>query len=77
MSDEKLMLPGVVADTTTPLVSEEVLDGLMSRAEAEGAEPLDPDGLLPHVTKAVLERALAEELSDHLGFDRRDPAGWG
>ena len=46
-----------------PLVSEAVLDELMGRVEAEGAELLGPDGLLSQVTKAVLERALDEELT--------------
>ena len=60
-----------------PLVSGEVLDSLMERVHAEGADLLGPDGLLSQVTKAVLERALAEELSDHLGYERGDPAGIG
>ena len=59
------------------LVSEEVLDSLMERVHAEGADLLGPDGLLSQVAKAVLERALAEELSDHLGYERGDPAGIG
>jgi putative transposase len=29
------------------------------------------------VTKAVLERALAEEMTGHLGYDKHDPAGRG
>jgi putative transposase len=29
------------------------------------------------VTKAVLERALGEEMSEHLGYDKHDPAGRG
>ena len=61
----------------TPLVSEEMLDGLMARVEEEGAELLGPDGLLSQVTKAVLERALDEELTDHLGYERGDPGGRG
>jgi putative transposase len=76
MTDEKTLLE-TAADAATPLVSEEALDALMSRVEAEGAELLGPDGLLSQVTKAVLERALAEELTDHLGYDKHDQAGWG
>ena len=38
---------------------------------------LGPQGLLSQVTKAVLERALGEELTEHLGYDRHDPAGRG
>jgi putative transposase len=29
------------------------------------------------VTKAVLERALAEEMTEHLGYEKHDPAGRG
>jgi transposase-like protein len=60
-----------------PLVSDEVLDELLTRADAQGTELLGPDGLLNHLTKAVMERALDEELTDHLGYDKHDPAGRG
>jgi putative transposase len=33
------------------------------------------NGLLKQLTKAILERALAAELTDHLGFEKHDPAG--
>src|SRR5215831_4537819 len=36
-----------------------------------------PDGLLSQVTKAVLERALGEELTQHLGYEKHDPGGRG
>ena len=42
-----------------------------------GSKLLGPDGLLSQVTKAVLERALAEEMTEHLGYDKHDPAGRG
>jgi putative transposase len=32
---------------------------------------------LSQVTKAVLERALSEELTEHLGYEKHDPAGRG
>ncbi len=60
-----------------PLVDEQLADQLLGRAQAEGAELLGPDGLLSQVTKAVLERALAEEMTGHLGYDKHDPAGRG
>ena len=68
-----------VTESSTPLVPVEVLNELMAQVESEGAELLGPDGLLSQVTKAVLERALEEELTDHLGYDKHDPAGrgWG
>jgi putative transposase len=61
----------------SPLVDEELADQLLGKAAAEGAGLLGPDGLLSQVTKAVLERALAEEMTGHLGYDKHDPAGRG
>jgi len=60
-----------------PLVDDELADQLLGRAQAEGAELLGPGGLLSQVTKAVLERALAEEMTGHLGYEKHDPAGRG
>ena len=60
-----------------PLVDDELADQLLGEAAAEGVELLGPDGLLSQVTKAVLERALAEELTGHLGYEKHDPAGRG
>src|SRR5262252_426936 len=60
-----------------PLVDDELADQLLSKAAAEGVGLLGQDGLLSQVTKAVLERALAEEMTGHLGYDKHDPAGRG
>jgi transposase-like protein len=60
-----------------PLVDEALADQLLAKAEAEGVELLGPDGLLSQVTKAVLERALGEELTAHLGYEKHDPGGRG
>jgi transposase-like protein len=59
------------------LIDEELADQLLGKAQAQGVELLGPDGLLSQVTKAVLERALAEEMTGHLGYDKHDPAGRG
>jgi transposase-like protein len=40
-------------------------------------ELIGPDGLLNRLTKNVLETALEAEMSEHLGYDRHDPAGRG
>jgi transposase-like protein len=48
---------------------------LVDQARAEGVELIGPDGLLIGLTKTVLETALEEELSAHLGYDKHDPAG--
>ena len=60
-----------------PLVDEQLADQLLGKAAAEGVELLGPGGLLSQVTRAVLERALAEEMTGHLGYDKHDPAGRG
>jgi putative transposase len=60
-----------------PLVDDQLADELLGRAQAEGVELLGPDGLLSQVTKAVLERALGEEMTHHLGYEKHDPAGRG
>ncbi len=60
-----------------PLINEQLADQLLGKAQSEGVELLGPDGLLSQVTKAVLERALAEEMTGHLGHEKLDPAGRG
>lgn len=52
-----------------PLVDAALADELLARAQSDGVELVPPDGLLSQVTKAVLERALGEEMSQHLGYD--------
>src|SRR5436190_23713896 len=60
-----------------PVVDDELADELLGKAQAEGVELLGPDGLLSQVTRAVLERALKEEMTGHLGYEKHDPAGRG
>jgi putative transposase len=64
-------------DGSLPLIDDELADQLLGKAQAEGVELLGPDGLLSQVTKAVLERALAEEMTEHLGYEKHDRAGRG
>ena len=57
--------------------SAETLDSLIIDAVKSGT-PIDgADGLLNELTKAVLERSLAAELTHHLGYENGDPAGRG
>ncbi len=53
------------------------LDELIDRAEEGGVRLTGEGGFLPELVKAVLERGLAAELTDHLGYERGDRAGWG
>jgi putative transposase len=58
-------------------IPDDVVEGLMAKVQAEGLELLGEDGVLAQLTKTLLERALDEELTDHLGYERGDPAGRG
>ena len=50
---------------------------LVRMAKAQGLSLTGPDGLLKQLTKTVLETALNEEMTEHLGYGKRDPAGVG
>jgi putative transposase len=50
---------------------------LVRLAKEQGLSLTGPDGLLKQLTKAVLETALNEELTEHLGYEKHDPAGVG
>jgi transposase-like protein len=50
---------------------------LVRRAREQGLSLTGPDGLLKQLTKTVLETALNEEMTEHLGYEKRDPAGAG
>ncbi|MBF9318416.1 IS256 family transposase [Mycobacteroides chelonae] len=51
---------------------------LVRAAQARGVSFADTaDGVLKALTKTVVETALEEELSDHLGYDKHDRAGRG
>ncbi|HEY9377840.1 MAG TPA: IS256 family transposase [Jiangellaceae bacterium] len=59
------------------LVSQEMAQRLIEQARADGLEITGESGLLQQMMKSVLEAALAEELTDHLGYEHGDPAGRG
>ena len=42
---------------------------------AEGVVLTGPGGLLKALAKTVIETALDEEMAEHLGYDKHDPAG--
>jgi putative transposase len=61
---------------TTTTLTPELLDQLL--AGYERPEDLTgDDGLFRRLKKALIERALGAELTDHLGYERGDPAGRG
>lgn len=77
MSDTEVVPRRADRPDGKPLVHPAVADELLATAEAQGVELLGPNGLLSQITKAVLERALSEELTAHLGYEKHDPAGRG
>ncbi|MBW3087126.1 hypothetical protein KEM60_03356 [Austwickia sp. TVS 96-490-7B] len=44
-------------------------------AKEAGMDLTGPGGLLKQLTKMVIQTALDEEMSEHLGYDKHDPAG--
>lgn len=59
------------------MIDDDLIDKLMAQVDAEGVELLGPDGVLADLTKRIMERALDVERTDHLGYERGDPAGVG
>jgi transposase-like protein len=51
------------------------LDELLAGKSTE--EMVGPGGMLKQLTKALLERAMGAELSNHLGYEKHDSAGCG
>jgi hypothetical protein len=54
----------------------ELLDELLAGYE-KPEDLLGEEGLFKQLKKALLERALGAELSEHLGYEKGDPAGRG
>ena len=53
------------------------LDRLMTATDERGVALTGEGGFLPEIIKAVLERGMDVELTDHLGYERGDRAGHG
>jgi Transposase, Mutator family len=60
-----------------PSAEEQAAAELVRQAKERGLSPTGPDGLLKQLTKTVLETALNEELTEHLGSEKHDPVGVG
>jgi putative transposase len=56
---------------------QETAERLVAEARESGVSITGEGGVLQQMAKAVLERSLAEEMSDHLGYEPYDPAGFG
>jgi putative transposase len=72
-------LPDVAAKRTQGEESaeEQATIELVTQAKEKGLSRTSPGGLLKQLTKMVLETALNEEMTEHLGYEKHDPAGAG
>jgi hypothetical protein len=84
--DQQWGLPvGVPSAETSPSARQAInemldaglLDGVMDQVDREGLRLTGSGGFLPELIKAVLERGLATEQTEHLGYEKGDPAGRG
>lgn len=56
-------------------VEQKLIEQLVAQARSKGLQLTGEGGLLQQLTKTVLESALEGEITDHLGYDKHDPAG--
>ena len=61
-----------MADEVDP---QQLAEQLLAQAKAQGVDLVGPDGLLNRLTRTVMETALEAEMTEHLGYERHDPAG--
>jgi hypothetical protein len=60
-------------DKPEPTTEQKVAEELVARAREQGLSLTGPDGLLKQLTKTVLETALNQELTEHLGHHKHGP----
>src|SRR3984957_6703713 len=58
-----------------PTAEQAAAEELVRRAREQGLSLTGPDGLLKQLTKVVIETALDQELTEHLGHERNTPSG--
>jgi putative transposase len=68
---------GTARDAVDKLVRDGFLDDLMAQVDEGGLQLTGEGGFLPELVKQVLEAGLQAELSDHLGYEKHDRAGYG
>lgn len=59
------------------LFDDALVDQLLAAADERGVSLTGAGGFLPEMIKAVLERGMSAELTEHLGYVKNDPAGRG
>jgi putative transposase len=67
-----------VVDPAEPSAEElAIVRDLVRSARSRGVAMTGPGGMLKALTKTVIETALDEEITDHLGYEPHDPTGRG
>jgi putative transposase len=56
-------------------LDEQLVGQLVEQARTNGLQLTGEGGLLQRLTKLVVESAMEGEITDHLGYDKHDPAG--
>ena len=74
MTDEKTAAGGAGREAIEALVASGGLDGLFEQISSGQVSLTGSDGLLPALLKEALERGLQAELTDHLGYEKGEPA---
>lgn len=59
------------------LLDERALEAMLAQVKGDGLRLTGPGGFLTELVRSVLERGLAAELTEHLGYRAHDPAGRG
>lgn len=68
----------MIAPMTVDIADQkELAEQLLAQAKEQSIELVGPDGLLGQLTKNVRETVLDAEMSEHLGYEKHDPAGRG
>jgi len=60
--------------TQDKTIDKELIDNLLKDYK-KPADLIGENGLLKELTKQLLERAMAAELTEHVGYEKHDPAG--
>ena len=62
-------------DKPEPTAEQKLAEELVARAREQGVALTGPEGLLKQLTKTVLETALNQEMTEHLGHEKHAPPG--
>src|SRR3954447_15431421 len=68
-------MPNGTDATDSRIDQQQLARDIVEQARAQGVELVGPGGVLTGLTQTVLETAPAAGLSEHLGYDKHDPAG--